>query len=240
MKRKTYFEDPIVFMTWYTDKHKLPVDIKVLIEEFNTNQDFKHNIIQKMNDENDRRKNNLSSAGVKAGTENWEKGLGLSAMDPKRRSQISSENGKKVNKQFKEEGKGFYGMSSEKRSSNGKKGNATNKANGTALYGMSSEEKAKAAKKLVTSALESGNHNSFKLKEAAKKRYLQVYEMMPDTFTNKDIKNMLTSIGIAKHNNSQYKNYWLNNQLMVIIHHGKRGCNYDVDIFKKCAFGENR
>lgn len=185
-------------------------------------------------------KDSASKGGKTTGQIHYENGTGIFSVEPERRSKISSETGKKVNKRFKEEGKGFYGMSFEERSSNGKKGNATNKTNGTALYGMSSEEKAKAAKKLVTSALESGNHNSFKLKEEAKKRYMEVYDMMPNTFSSKDIKNTLASLNVAKHNARQYKNYWLNNSMVEIIHHGKHGCNYDVDIFQKRAFGENQ
>ena len=171
--------------------------------------------------------------GLTTGYKHDQNGTGLFGMDPKVKSELSRQNAVKANETNKKNGTSVYGMTFEERSVNGKKANQTNKNNKTALYGMSSEEKAKAAKKLVTSALESGNHNSYKLKANAIKQYNQILSLLPETFTNKVLVKILEENNIKAHNSTTYRKYWLKENQIVCIHPGKKGCNYDIAIYQK-------
>lgn len=173
------------------------------------------------------------NGGITTGHLHYKNGTGIFGLDPKVKSELSRNNAIKANKTNKENGTAIYGYTDEERSINGKKGNATNKKNKTALYGMSSEEKAAAAKKLVESALKSGNHNSFKLKEDGQKRKNEILTLLPQIFTNKDLVLVLESKNIKAHNSKTYRTFWLLNNKIICTHPGKKGCNYDIAIYQK-------
>lgn len=188
----------------------------------------------KLDLKNKRNLDGCRRGGRVASTKNWKNGVGLAGMDPKLRSEISSQNAIKANKTNKANGTAIYGLTFEQRSLNGKKGNETNKKNGTALYGMSPEKRTEISKKRVTAALNSGNHNSFKLKDAAKKSYENILILMPETFTNKDIKTILVENNIASHNFPQYRNYWLKINKIKRVYKPKGASNAsDIEIYQK-------
>lgn len=64
--KKNYFYDPIKFLEWYIQKHKLEISLDVLIEQYNNNLDYKNQVDLAMQQENSKRKSNYKKGGSAA------------------------------------------------------------------------------------------------------------------------------------------------------------------------------